>query len=108
MLRKPCSKCGTIDIPKARFKRKEGYRLYYFCILCERDRKKDSYYKNLKLTRKYHREWSKKNREKCTEASKAWREKNRIKYNEYKRQYRLKKFGKKEYVYSYLRAMGRY
>ena len=78
MIRRPCSKCGTVDIPKYF---NDG-TLHTFCIMCRRD---------------YATEWKAKwmsvkaNRDHRNAVNRAWVENNRKKINAYRRKWYAKR-----------------
>lgn len=107
-LRNPCSICGTLEFPKALFKRKGKQLKHLYCVMCERDKKQARYYRNHEERLAYHRAWGKANKERKRIACKKWREKNRRRYNEYKRAYRARIAGVKQpRTYVWTRSLGR-
>ena len=68
MIRRPCSKCFSIDTPKKKYKTVRKGKIYHvitrICIVCLRDMDKDYYARDdvKKRKAKYGNEYYKKNR----------------------------------------------
>lgn len=73
MVRRPCSECGTVDVPKYRSTKNRGNgrrveSMASYCVLCQREKRREylaKTYKQRKIRRKaYMAKWEKKNRAK--------------------------------------------
>lgn len=98
MIRRPCKICGTVDYPKFRKKDKRylgGYAVYGHCILCQREKDRERYERDIKnhvrKSRKIicRREWGERNRDKERELSRKYYLKNKDKERERHQEYYL-------------------
>lgn len=91
MIRRPCSKCGSVDFPKyRRIKlRKNGQRtesMASYCTACYSEEQKIREERRYKKKLAYNRAWRKANRDKVNAYARADYEKNKDAINEKKRE----------------------
>lgn len=87
MLRKPCSKCGSMEYPKYRRILRRNGKVYEhmagYCVKCNRE---DDYNRrDIKKRSESHRRWAEKNKEHLKEYLKNYR--NTEEYRRKKREY---------------------
>lgn len=68
MLRRPCSVCGSVDIPKIKRRAMRNgvwvEQIATYCIMCEKEKRAEKYYRDHELTLKIKRAWQEKNKKK--------------------------------------------